>query len=217
MLILNRNSRSTDQKRHVNNNSSSASFFPLDKDYGPREYDKSNKTLSSTQTSPLYPVNNVTQSFLSNKHLTCQHCNKTYKTETGLKRHKKETNLQITTNTIHHLLVMITIQQFPEQSNTVDCKTGNTISSNSINIIYDKVVFWLKNLFLLPSGFCGKRYIQETARLLNEWIHGSPLHRISFKKVMLMPNLLIQKLSKNSKLKDHQLALARRLELFKHL
>ena len=31
---------------------------------------------------------------------------------------------------------------------------------------------------------------------------------------MLMPNLLLQKPSKNSKLKDHQLALERRLELW---
>ena len=37
---------------------------------------------------PSYPVNNVSQNFLSNEHLTCQHCNKTYKTETGLNRHK---------------------------------------------------------------------------------------------------------------------------------
>ena len=47
----------------------------------------SNKTLPSTQTSPWYPVNNVRQSFMSNEHLKCLHCNKTYKTETGLNPH----------------------------------------------------------------------------------------------------------------------------------
>ena len=74
--------------------------------------------------------------------------------------------------------------------------------------------FWHKNLFLLPSGSCGKGYIEETTKLLNEWIHGSPLNVISFKAVMLIPNLLLQKPSKNSKSKDHQLALERRLELW---
>ena len=88
MLKSNDQSRSIDQKRLVNTNSSSISFFRLDKDYGPREYDKSNKTLPTTQTSPSYPVNNVSQNFLSNEYLTCQHCNKTYKTKTGLNRHK---------------------------------------------------------------------------------------------------------------------------------
>ena len=88
MLISNEKSRSIDQERPVNTNSSSASFFRLDKDYGPREYEKSSKTLPSTQTSSSYPVNIVSQNFLSNEHLTYQHCNKAYKTETGLNRHK---------------------------------------------------------------------------------------------------------------------------------
>ena len=62
----------------------------LDKDYGPGEYDKSNKTLPSSQTSPSYSVNNFSQNFLSNEHLTCQHCNKTYKAETGRNRYKSK-------------------------------------------------------------------------------------------------------------------------------
>ena len=90
---------------------------------------------------------------------------------------------------------------------------GNTTWSNAIDTIYDKVVFWHKNLFLLPSGLCGERYVEETTRLLNEWIHDSSLNRISFKEVMPMLNLLLQKPSKNFKSKDHQLALERRLEL----
>ena len=88
MLISNEKSRNIDQERPVNTNSSSASFLRLDKDYSPREYDRSNKTLPSTQTSPSYPVNNISQNFLPNEHLVCQHCNKTYKTEIGLNRHR---------------------------------------------------------------------------------------------------------------------------------
>ena len=47
----------------------------------------SKNTLPSTQTSPLCRVNNVSQNFMSNKHFKCVHCNKTYKTETGLNPH----------------------------------------------------------------------------------------------------------------------------------
>ena len=86
----------------------------------------SKNTLPSTQTSPLCRVNNVSQNLMSNKHLKCLHCNKTYKTETGLNPHtakcKERAKLLTKTNTIYHVLVMATIQQLPKQSNILDCK-----------------------------------------------------------------------------------------------
>ena len=51
-------------------------------------YDKSNKTLPRFQITPLYPVNNVSPNSLSAEHLKYQYCNTTYKSETGLNRHK---------------------------------------------------------------------------------------------------------------------------------
>ena len=47
---------------------------------------------------------------------------------------------------------------------------------------------------------------------MNEWLQESPLKDIAFKAIMIMPNLLLQKPSKNSKDKDHLKALERRLE-----
>ena len=192
-------------------------LFRLDKDYGPREYNKSNKTLPSTQTSPLCPVSNVSQYFLSNEHLTCQHCNKACKTETELNRHKtkrKERDKPFDSNK-HNMppLVMTTIQQLPEQSNTLGRKLAipSRYKDHRYNIRY---FFWCKNLFLLPPGSCGNRYIEETIRLLNEWIHDSSLNGTLLKAVMLMQNLLSQEPPKNSNSKDHQLALERRLELW---
>ena len=177
MLISNEKSRRIDQTWPVNTDLSSASFFRLDKDCGPWEYDKSNKTLPSTQTSPSCPVNNVSQNFLSNEYLACQHCNKTYKTETGLNRHKakcKERDKPADNN--EHNIPSTRNNNDTVASRTIEytwSQTGNTISSNTIDIIYDKVIFWRKNLFLLPSGSSGNRYIEETTWLLNEWIHGS--------------------------------------------
>ena len=37
---------------------------------------------------------------------------------------------------------------------------GKTVI-DSINTIYEKIVFWRKNHFLLPTGAAGKRYINE--------------------------------------------------------
>ena len=84
----------------------------------------------------------------------------------------------------------------------------------SLNFIYEKIVFWRKNLFLLPTGGAGKWYIDEITRLINEWLSNSPLKSIAFKLIMIMPNLLLQKPSKNSKAKDHLAALERRRELW---
>ena len=207
MLISNEKSRIIDQERPVNTNSSSASLF-----------DKSNKTIPSSQTSLSYPVNNVSQNFLSNEHLTRQHCNKTYKTETRLNRHKTKCKKRDKTSDDNkHNIPSTSNDNDAAASRTIEypwSQTGNTISSNTIDKIYNEIVFWRKNIFLLTSGSCRKRDIEETTRLLDEWIHGFPLNGISFKAVMLMPNLLLQKRSKNSKSKDYQLTLERRLELW---
>ena len=58
-------------------------------------------------------------------------------------------------------------------------------------------------------------YIDETTRLLNEWLHDSPLKDVAFKAIMVMPSLLLQKPSKNSKSKDHLISLERRIDLWK--
>ena len=34
-----------------------------------------------------------------------------------------------------------------------------------LNAVYDKVVFWRKNIFLIPSGKSGKQYVEEKTRL----------------------------------------------------
>ena len=86
ILKSNDKSRSIDQERPANTNSSFVSFLRMDKDCDPREYDKSNKTLPSTHSLPSYLVNNASKNFLSNEHLKCQHCNKTYITDTGRNR-----------------------------------------------------------------------------------------------------------------------------------
>ena len=84
-----------------------------------------------------------------------------------------------------------------------------------IDVIYEKVVFWKSNLFLVPSGKSGKAFIDEINRLLNEWLIESDQSPYAIKSVMIMPSLLLQKPSKSSKAKDHAIALERRLALWK--
>ena len=80
--------------------------------------------------------------------------------------------------------------------------------------IYDIIVHWKKNLFMLPSGRAGKDYIGEITRLLNAWIQDSAMKDITFKAIMVMPSLILQKPSRNSKAKDHSEVLRRRMILW---
>ena len=47
--------------------------------------------------------------------------------------------------------------------------------TNSLNEVYERIVFWRKNLFLLPSGSSGKRFIRETTQLIHSWIDATPI------------------------------------------
>ena len=81
-----------------------------------------------------------------------------------------------------------------------------------LNGVYDKKVSCRKNIFFLPSGKSGKQYIEEITRMINSWIHNSPLQDVAFKAIVVVSNL---KPTRNSKPKDHLEGLNRRLNLRK--
>ena len=83
----------------------------------------------------------------------------------------------------------------------------------NISSIYEKTVYWKKNIFLLPTGECGRCFIDETTRLIDAWVRDSPLKNIALKAVIIMPSLLLKNPSKDSKTKDHTKTLRRRLQL----
>ena len=71
---------------------------------------------------------------------------------------------------------------------------------------------WCKNIILLPTGAEGKLFIRETTRLLTLWLKETRLGLHSFKALMIMPSLLLQKPRYNSRAKEHSECLKRRLE-----
>ena len=89
--------------------------------------------------------------------------------------------------------------------------------TDDLNEAYEKIVFWRKNLFMLPTGKPGKKYIKEVTRLLNAWTQDTPLRSISLKAMQTMLILLSQKPSKMSKSRDRLDALERRLQLGKEV
>ena len=77
-----------------------------------------------------------------------------------------------------------------------------------------KIVHWKQNLFMMPNGAPGEKYIEEITRLLKLWIQDLLLKSIALKAIHIMPALLLQKPSKNLKSKDHLVSLERRLKLW---
>ena len=68
---------------------------------------------------------------------------------------------------------------------------------------------------MLPSGKAGKEYIDEYTRLILEWVNGSNFQCIAIKACMIMPSLLLQNCSRNSKAKNHTESHKGRLKLWK--
>ena len=145
----------------------------------------------------------------------CFVCFRSCKSQGGLKKHMtKCKNIQHQTN-----------QQISEQpDNNVDkhaVQNENAFEKfvndpTELSIMYDSIVFWRRNLFSLPSGSAGKLFIRESTRLMNAWSMHSTLRPIAMKLLMIMPSLLLQKVSPKSKAKDHSEALKRRMVLWEN-
>ena len=68
---------------------------------------------------------------------------------------------------------------------------------------YEKIVFWKKSLFMMPTGAFAKSYVTELTKLINRWVNDSKLKNNVFKVIHVMSSLLLLKPSKTSKSKDH--------------
>ena len=158
----------------------------------------------------------------------CRLCQRSFETQRGLNIHSKRSHpadtiqSQLSAESIDNVeSIQSTVDSVNPQDNgtttTVDeCSFmwGDLTSgqfSRDLNFVYEEIVYWRKNLFKLPSGSAGKDFIKETTRLLKAWTSKSALRPIAWKCIMAMPQLLLQKPSRESKAKDHVVALKRRL------
>ena len=159
---------------------------------------------------------------------TCENCKRQLKSQTGLKLHlrccqkkyqqqhsNEDTPLTSTADKITMLPPVIPPK--PPEPSKITNKWGERDSifvEAAINEIYEEIVFWRKNLFMLPTGRAGKSFIDEMEKLLNTWVDNTAMKDIALKAIMIMPSLLLQKPSKDSKSRDHLKALERRIELW---
>ena len=57
-----------------------------------------------------------------------------------------------------------------------------TVSMNVINEVYNEVVYWSKNVFLVPYGKIGKEFIDELTSLINDWNDETERQHVALKE-----------------------------------
>ena len=86
---------------------------------------------------------------------------------------------------------------------------------HSLDACYAEVVHWRKNSFKVPAGNAGKYFVQELSRLFKAFAEKSSLETVAFKAISALSILVLQKLFRTSKAKDHASCVTRRLVLWK--
>ena len=89
------------------------------------------------------------------------------------------------------------------------------VNVSTIENAYDEISKWRKNTFLVPFGKTEKEFIDTLKELINKWNNGSEMEFIALKVAIILLALCLQKPGPESKSKDHQDCLAKRLVLWK--
>ena len=66
----------------------------------------------------------------------------------------------------------------------------------------------------VPSGKQGQAFVSELAKLYGSFGEATSMESIALKAAMVLPSLILQKPSRQSKTKDHILCIQRRLQLW---
>ncbi len=86
--------------------------------------------------------------------------------------------------------------------------------TDSIHRAYSEVVHWKPNMFQIPSGTAGKRFVSELSRCFNAFAMESDQEAIAMEAAMVLPALMLQKTNPKSKAKENMSCLQRRLDLW---
>ena len=81
---------------------------------------------------------------------------------------------------------------------------------------YNELVHWKRNLLNLPKGAPGKAFINELTKFINKWFSKSPNRDICLKALMVMPSLILQRISNKCKMSEIKCHVERRLNLWRN-
>ena len=81
-----------------------------------------------------------------------------------------------------------------------------------ISSIYEKILDWDKNIFLLPRGKCGTDFLKTLTTLIYHFVNKTKWERLALPLVMIFVPLMLQKPTKKSKRRTDAKYLTTRLE-----
>ena len=120
----------------------------------------------------------------------CCNCDRSFHSSHGLKQHQRSSQSRNNTPTVRESTETIEDSQFfTKASKSADEPSTQSVKyiwgkykdhefEKNLSQVYENVVFWRKNLFLLPSGKAGRKFVGEVSRLMSEWLHDLPLKNI---------------------------------------
>ena len=92
---------------------------------------------------------------------------------------------------------------------------GDVYETQINNAYNNEIIKWRKNIFMVPSGKAGKAFIGELSYWQDQFTRDTKLKPVSITTFMVLPSLLLQKPSRQSKAKEHAAKLDRRLQLWR--
>ena len=133
----------------------------------------------------------------------CTICDRRFRTNRGLSQHLRSCQSKNINSTVSDAVIATDKNTLIDNKCLGNIKTAEVRYKwgrydsyqfeENLSLVYEKIVHWKKNLFLLPSRRAEKQFIEETTKLMNEWLHDSTLKDITFKAAMIMSSLLLQK------------------------
>ena len=91
---------------------------------------------------------------------------------------------------------------------------GEVAIRQVISSVYNELINWRKNLFLVPRGKAGTDFIKELARLMRLFTTPNKWTRLALAKVHIFIPLMLQKPTFKCKAKDHARYLDKWLKLW---
>ena len=204
-----------------------------------KAYDTSNKIVVSSQpqcvdvlpvqsqqTPTNHPDPSSSEVKLAAGMIKCEFCHRECKGNRGLKLHQ---NKCVEKKSLHGVpsvdATLVHVNTGSNNANPSDprsnlnvlpCEDTSQDICSEVNNAYEEIIRWRKNLFDLPKGNAGKKFVAEMNKLVLSWTNKSAKRSYALKALMIMPTLLLQRTSKKTKSSENKDTLKRRLQLWEN-
>ena len=125
--------------------------------------------------------NNNTLEIMGNENgFRCVLCNRNFRTSRRLIRHLNTCRRKQACNVLQQSSENDILNEEAQVRERFYWKEiPGSIFERDIQQVYDKIVYWGKNIFMILSGGGGKKFIKEITRSINLWTEDSPMENIA--------------------------------------